>query len=176
MAKAPRQMLGVDDLDYADRRLCRELQNRRFGQDWHAVPEPPDSNLSEMWGYLDYTLKVDREHNRATFLDHLLRPATAYGISVAPAVIEALAPPAAPAPKGKPGHEVGAPPIYDITQVEQAVVTAFKKFGPSASAKKVSGNVRDILKEKTPGRTQLYDIIRGVREQLPKQLPDGQSG
>jgi hypothetical protein len=168
--------LDVDDVDYAERRLCQLLLSPtiKFGRDWFASQvEPEGADVTELWRHFGYTLVVDRNRNKATFKRPVdsdgglgLEDVTAYGIRVVPAVIEAWNI-AAPAPKRESKRRVGSPTVYDdaqVKQVEQAIADAFKEYGPSAAAKKVAGYVKDKLADKTPRRTKLYGLIRDARE------------
>jgi hypothetical protein len=133
--KQAAKRLGVDDLDYAEKRLCEQLRTAEFGRDWFAQAiDPPGADLNGFW---QYWLAIDREKNNASFkrpfrVGEVGEPSpgfgfedvTAYGISIAPTVIDALAP-SAPAPRSKP---IGRPSKFR-SRLEKAARAYVKRYG-----------------------------------------------
>jgi hypothetical protein len=164
--------LGVDDLDYAEKRLRERLKTAEFGRDWFAQAiDPPDANLNGFW---QRSLTIDREKNKASFkrascVGEVGEPSpafgfedvTAYGISIAPAVIDTLA--------LDEGRSPGRPSEYDEALIEK---TAREYIDTHGLPKGVEGDggllekVTDIVGPNyMPGRTRAIEILAPILKQ-----------
>jgi hypothetical protein len=174
--------LDVDDVDYAERRLCRELAKDtiEFGRDWFASQvEPEGADVTELWRHFGYSLVVDRNTNKATFkrpfvsgIDMGIEDVTAHKIRIAPAVIDALAPVSAVAraPKLKRKRR-GRRSKYDIPRLKRTMREIAATVGQPQQLDGKGGiaeKLRDRLgDDAVPGRSRLYKIFESISQ--PKQ-------
>jgi hypothetical protein len=97
--KLATKRLGITDPDYAEKRLGESLKTAELGRGWFLqVVDPPDARFDDLWCDPNYTIDWERSQASTWILikasggDTGFERATAYGISIAPAIIAALMP------------------------------------------------------------------------------------
>jgi hypothetical protein len=163
--------LDVDDIDYAERRLCQELARDtiEFGRDWFASQvEPEGADVTGLWQHFGYTLVVDRNMNKATFtrvgrLD--LEDITAQKIRIAPAVINALVPVA------RRSKSTGQPREYDIPGLQQVAREIMMACGFSLKSLAGEGGLIEqviarVGESAVPTRSRAVEIFEPIWDEL----------
>jgi hypothetical protein len=162
--------LDVDDIDYAERRLCEELARPmiKFGRDWFASQvEPTGADITELWRYFGYDLVVDRNMNKATFkrvvaagVDWAIEDVTAYNIKIAPAVIDALVPVA------RRGKSTGRPRIFKHAYLQGIARKVLKECGAVLESFEGEGGLIDQVRARVAKPSDMPESSSQAREIL----------
>jgi hypothetical protein len=170
--------LGVADLDYAKIRLREQLKTAEYGRDWGAqAVHPPDTRVDDLWSDPSGAWAVDWRKARASMLivpkaasGLCFERAIIYGLWITPAIIAALAPAVAIAPKPKRRHR-GRREDYDIPLIKRTMreIAAMPRQPQRLDGKDgIAEKLRDRLgDDAVPGRSRLYEIFESISQ--PKQ-------
>jgi hypothetical protein len=154
--------LGVNDLDYAKKRLHQQLAKSSYGRDWFAQAiDPPDADISRLWAraltLIDW--EKARGKDRGKNVD-------VYGITIAPAVIAALAP---AVPQSRPGH----PSEYDEALIAEKARTYIDKHGPPDHVEGDGGLLEKVTalvgRNFMPRRTRALEILGPILKQAKER-------
>jgi hypothetical protein len=165
--------LGIADLDYAEKRLRPVLAQAKYGQDWGARAVDLEACVEDLWRSSGWTVEWTRERAwrwivPATDAGIAFEKRYAYGIWIAPAVIEALAP---AAPKGK---SPGAPPRVNIALIEKTARNYIKKHGCPDSLTGEGSLIEKVgleLPEKAmPSKTRAWEILKPIFDSAQKKF------
>lgn len=172
------KQLGIPDLVYAEKRLCEILAQSVYGQDWGALHVDPHVPIADLWtgpwraGLPVSSWTVEWDASRVSQLrlapvgiDVAGERGCAYGIWIAPAVIErpeaVSAVVAAPKPKRK---RRGPREKHDIPRIKRTMreLTRGHRL-PLEGEGGIAEKLRDRLGEDAlPERSRLYQIYESI--------------
>jgi hypothetical protein len=179
--KLAAKRLGVDDFDYAEIRLREQLKTAKYGRDWGAqAVHPPDTRVDDLWSDPSGAWAVDWGKARASMLivpkaagGLCFERAIVYGLWITPAIIAALAPAVAIAPKPK-RRQRGRREDYDIPLIKRTmrkIVAMPGQLQRLDGKRGIAEKLRDRLgDDAVPGRSRLYEIFESISQ--PKQSTD----